>query len=152
MVISRRDVFSQKSEDLSADQISISENLGKILSRCRDLPRSPPISRSHPISPESRGSTSNARPACSGSSYGPIRPRRPLRHACRPARTAERYERHSNGPSAAATAEDREAGYLLNEVDHTRPIATVSRHYFGERQTLQVPWLSTTLPGACHYR
>ena len=75
-----------------------------------DLPqylRSPPISPDLPRPPPISGSTSNARPTRSGSSYGPIRPCRPLRHACRPGQTAERHELHSNGPSAAAAAEDR---------------------------------------------
>ena len=97
----------QKSEDLKADRISISANLGRTLGRFQSRPISPDLARP-PRSPQISGiHTSNARPARSGSSYGPIHPRRPLRHACRPARTAERHERRSNGPSAAATAEGR---------------------------------------------
>ena len=86
--------------NLRSRQISAESWAGSNLARSH---RRPP-----PISPRISGSphTSNARPARSGSSYGPIRPHRPLRHACRPAQTAERHERRSNGPSAAATAEE----------------------------------------------
>ena len=84
-------------------------DLGKSRQNLGQIPISPDLAQSPPISPQISGSphTSNARPARSGSSYGPKRPHRPLRHACRPARTAERHKRRSNGPSAAATAEDR---------------------------------------------
>ena len=58
-----------------------------------DLPRSPPIIPDFALPPPNLGPASNARPARSGSSYGPTRPHRPLRRACRPAQTAERHER-----------------------------------------------------------
>ena len=44
------------------------------------------------------------RPAAPGSSYHPKHPHRPLRHACRPAQTAERHKWHAGGPRSRPVA------------------------------------------------